>query len=336
MYKLYIGVDIGGTKCAVSIGKVVRGSKESKKVKILEKTAFPTEEKKSPLITINEIIVICRNLVQKYENQGEIRGVGISCGGPLDENKGIILSPPNLPNWDGIHIVNQIVQVLKIPVHIQNDANACAIAEWKFGAGIGTENMIFLTFGTGLGAGLILNGKLYSGSNSMAGEVGHIRLTETGPVGYMKEGSFEGYCSGGGIKDLCRVIAEKEHGKGVASVFLDKKLYLLEELSAKIIFEYAKTGNVFAKEVIELCGKYLGKGISILIDILNPEKIVLGSIFAREEELLKPIMQDWIRKEALTQSASACQVVSAGLGETIGDVAALTVAVYHDECNCIT
>ena len=122
--------------------------------------------------------------------------IGISCGGPLDSRRGVIMGPPNLPGWDDVYIVRQIENHYGVQAHLQNDANACAVAEWKFGAGRGKQNVVFMTFGTGLGAGLILDGKLYSGTNDNAGELGHIRLDRFGPVGFGKAGSFEGFCSG--------------------------------------------------------------------------------------------------------------------------------------------
>lgn len=94
--------------------------------------------------------------------------------------KWIILSPPNLPNWDRIDVLTPLRDRFQVPVSVQNDANACALAEWKWGAGIGTNNMVFLTFGTGMGAGFILDGRLYTGTNDMAGEVGHVRLEQRG------------------------------------------------------------------------------------------------------------------------------------------------------------
>jgi glucokinase len=106
--------------------------------------------------------------------------IGISSGGPLDRKTGVIYSPPNLPGWDEVPISELFYKKFKIPVVIQNDANACALAEWKFGAEKGFRNIIFLTFSTGLGAGLILDGKFYSGTNDMAGDVGHIRLENIG------------------------------------------------------------------------------------------------------------------------------------------------------------
>ncbi|MBQ7292692.1 MAG: ROK family protein, partial [Clostridia bacterium] len=182
---MYIGIDIGGTKCAVVLGDS-NG--------ILKKVAFKTEECKQ---TITKILDIA-------ESFGTADAVGISCGGPLDSGRGVIMSPPNLPDWDNIPIVKLVSDRLGIPAYLQNDANACALAEWRFGAGRGTQNMAFLTFGTGLGAGLILNGRLVDGANGMAGEIGHIRLTDDGPTGYGKAGSAEGYCSGGGIARLGR------------------------------------------------------------------------------------------------------------------------------------
>ena len=105
--------------------------------------------------------------------------------------------PPNHPGWDAVPVTEYISERLSVPAFLQNDANACTVAEWKFGAGKGTRNLIFLTFGTGLGAGLILDGRLYEDANGLAGEAGHIRLAENGPLGYGKFGSFEGFCSGG-------------------------------------------------------------------------------------------------------------------------------------------
>lgn len=188
---MYIGLDIGGTKCAVISADDVGN--------ILTRVAFPTKSVGETLALFNE--EIDRLLESKAEND-ELKAIGISCGGPLDETKGVILSPPNLPGWDEITIVQDLEARYHVPARLRNDANACALAEWRFGAGRGTENMIFLTFGTGMGAGLILNGRLYSGTNGNAGEVGHMRLENEGPVGYHKKGSFEGFCSGGGIARL--------------------------------------------------------------------------------------------------------------------------------------
>ena len=180
----YIGIDIGGTKCAVVKGNLEEG--------VREKIAFPT---RGAAETLEEIFSAVRKLMPAS-------AIGVSCGGPLDETRGIIMSPPNLPDWDNIHVTDMLEAEFGVKAYLCNDANACALAEWRFGAGRGFDNVVFLTFGTGLGAGLILDGKLYSGTNGNAGEVGHIRLADNGPIGYGKRGSFEGFCSGGGISRL--------------------------------------------------------------------------------------------------------------------------------------
>ena len=141
-----------------------------------------------------------------------------------------------MPDWDNIPIVEIIKNHFGCPVHLQNDANACAVAEWKFGAGRGKNNVVFLTFGTGLGAGLILDGKLYRGASNMAGEAGHIRLASFGPVGYGKAGSFEGFCSGGGIAQLGRMYAQEKLQMGKRVSFCGS-ISELDSITAKSIAE---------------------------------------------------------------------------------------------------
>ena len=181
---MIVGIDISGTKCAVVTGDT-KGNIFNKTV--IKTTTFPQ--------TYAAIIEIIKTL-STFET------IGISCGGPLDEEKGVILSPPNLPDWDRVEIIKDLTALFNVPTKIRNDANACALAEYTFGAGKGCKNMVFLTFGTGMGAGIVTNGKLYGGTNGNAGEIGHIRMAKNGPVGYGKIGSFEGFCSGQGIRQL--------------------------------------------------------------------------------------------------------------------------------------
>lgn len=298
-----LGIDIGGTKCAVVWG--------NENGEIIKKEKFATMDCDSTIA----------KLIETAKSDLNFEAIGISCGGPLDSGNGIIKSPPNLPGWDNIEIVNILKNEFGVPVFLKNDADACALAEWKYGAGKGTQHMLFLTFGTGLGAGLILGGRLYSGACDMAGEVGHIRLSDFGPVGYGKSGSFEGFCSGGGIAQLGNTVAKENSQMGHPVSFADG------EITAKSIAESAKNGDKDALSVYYLCGKMLGKGLSILIDILNPEMIVLGSIFQRSEDLLREEMEKVIEKETLALSRGACKIVPAQLGDSLGDVAALCVAV---------
>ena len=291
----YIGIDIGGTKCAV-----VRGDLDG----ITEKIRFETT---TPDATLSAIFSAIESLLPADS-------IGISCGGPLDEERGVIMSPPNLPGWDNIHITDMLYDRFGIPAYLCNDANACALAEWKFGAGRGCRNMIFLTFGTGLGAGMILDGRLYSGTNGMAGEVGHIRLSDDGPVGFGKRGSFEGFCSGGGIAQLARLFASNAIENGHPFCWAQN----YDEIS-KITTKYVAIFRESAKR--------LGFGLSILIDILNPERIIIGSVYQRCESLFYPEMIKVIEREALSQSLSVCRILPAALGDEIGDLAAISVAM---------
>jgi len=310
-----LGFDIGGTKCAVMTADYENGQ-----ITLLDKKKIDTDRSLSPYEIINRLISLADEICHKKPE-----AVGISCGGPLDSKRGVILSPPNLPGWDNIPIVEIIKNHFGVPVHLQNDANACAVAEWKFGAGKGKNNVVFLTFGTGLGAGLILDGRLYSGTNDNAGEVGHIRLEKSGPVGYGKVGSFEGFCSGGGIAQLGFMMAVDAVKKGVSPAYYTEGM-TPNEVTAKTIADAANAGDKTALEVYRTCGEHLGRGLSIIIDILNPEIIVIGSVFARAQNLLWDSARAVIEKEALPLSANVCRVVPAQLCEQIGDYAAIAIA----------
>ncbi len=314
---LYLGFDIGGTKCSIVLG--------DEDYHIHEKITFPTRTARGYKAILGEFTGKSRKLLQKYESN-RLAGIGISCGGPLDSERGLILSPPNLPGWDRVPIVDIFRKEFNVEVKVQNDANACALAEWKMGAGAGTRNMLFLTFGTGMGAGLILNGQLYSGTNDLAGEVGHIRLAEDGPVGFGKAGSFEGFCSGGGIARLAGTIIKKKLQRGEPVAFCPTEKQA-GEITAKTLFEAALSGDPVALEIVGISASYLGKGLAILIDILNPECIVIGSIYTRNEALLKPYIEQELGKEAIPGARKVCEIRPAALGEEIGDFAALCVAL---------
>ncbi|MDD3108204.1 MAG: ROK family protein [Alistipes sp.] len=321
-----VGIDIGGTKCAVVLGR-----KTTEGIEILAKERFPTERQGYATVIDRFFLEVDQLLSTHGVTLSEVEAFGISCGGPLDSQRGVIMSPPNLPGWDNVPIVELFEKRFGVKTGIQNDANACALAEWQFGAGRGTRNMIFLTFGTGMGAGLVLNGALYSGTNDMAGEVGHMAMRPFGPVGYGKAGSFEGFCSGSDIEQLARTRAQEALQMG-SSVGYCPTAADLERITARSVAEAASSGDPDAVEVYRTSGKLLGEGLSLLIDLLNPEVIVIGSIFARAHDLLWPKAEQVIRKQALGYAREVCRVVPARLGESIGDYAALSVAAYRAMC----
>lgn len=318
--EILLGIDIGGTKCAVVLALACDGEPQ-----ILGKECF-LSSLGNPDKTIETFFEKIECLLEKNKIlASEIKSIGISCGGPLDSELGIIQSPPNLPKWDNIEITKIFSQRFGVPAFLENDANACALAEWLYGAGKACSDMIFLTFGTGLGAGLIMGGKLQRGANGNAGEVGHVRLEKFGPVGYAKEGSFEGFCSGSGIAQLGATKARELLQSGKKCSFC-ADISKLGDITAKDIAMSAENACQDAIDVLATSGKFLGKGLSMLVDILNPQKIVIGSVFARAEKFLRPAMEREMEKESLLPSRLACEVVAAKLGEKIGDIAALSVA----------
>ena len=318
------GIDIGGTKCAVSLGVSVDGG-----MTVIAKRRFPTVG--APAEVLEQFMVHLEELMA--ENRiSQLTAIGISCGGPLDSKTGLILSPPNLPGWDGIDVLRPFERRFGLRVGLQNDANACALAEWQWGAGKGCDNMVFLTFGTGMGAGLILNGRLYSGTNDLAGEVGHLRLEDDGPVGFGKKGSFEGFCSGGGIAQLAQSMVRSRLQAGETPLLCPDRREL-PNLTAEKVGEAAQMGDALALEIFQIVGKQLGRGLALLVDILNPQKIIIGSIYGRQLAILEPIVMDELRRQALPQSLAVCSIEPAGLGEQVGDLAALSVARYVQMSN---
>jgi glucokinase len=331
---LLAGIDIGGTKCAVCLG---RPGDQGDGLELLAREAFPTPPGPEPaLAALGD--ALWRLLETERQNPGRrqaasgageagsrLAAIGVSCGGPLDGARGLILSPPNLPGWDRVDVLTPFRQRFGVPAALQNDANACALAEWRWGAGRGCRSLVFLTFGTGMGAGLILDGRLYVGASDMAGEVGHVRLAEDGPPGYGKRGAFEGFCSGGGIARLARQRAEAAIGAGRPPAFCPTP-DALPGVTAEKVALAAQQGDGLALEIFDTVGQYLGRGLALIVDVLNPERIVVGSIYARQRALLEPVALRVLREEAHPHALAACQVVPSALGEHVGDYAGLAVA----------
>lgn len=306
MTKIF-GIHIGGTTCGVSLAN--RAGHPEKSLSIPTGAPGPTLEKIFAALA-------------EYQPDAESH-IGVACGDPLDFRKGIIQAPPNLPEWEDVRIVDQLREKFGCKAYLMNDANAGALAEWRFGAGKGCQNLIFLTFGTGMGAGLILDGRLYEGTTGSAGEVGHVRVAPDGPVGYGKEGSFEGFCSGGGIAQLAKAWAYEREGE------VPFNPGSIEDITARHVGEAAIAGDDSAQEILRISGEKLGAGLALLVDLLNPEKIILGSIYSRCRPYLEPAMRLVLEKEALARPLGVCEIVPSELDEAIGHYSALSVAPYR-------
>ncbi|MBR5547833.1 MAG: ROK family protein [Clostridia bacterium] len=308
MSRLLVGLDIGGTKCAVIAGLM----NEQGDITIEAREAFPTPK------TQEEAIQHLGDLAERMTAGRKIAAIGISAGNPMDAEKGMLLNPPNLPGWTGISMTDRMTERFHAPARMENDANACALAEYRLGAGKGCTNMVFITFGTGFGAGLVLDGRLYRGTTGCAGELGHWRLSDDGPSGYGKLGSFEGFCSGGGMAQLAQTVALRYIQNGTPPDY--------QQYDVKTVAQAARAGDAAALEVFEICGNKLGQGLALVCDLLDVERIVLGSIYARCEDLLVKPMRKVLDRETLPNQTA---VLPAALGEQIGDYAALTIAAME-------
>jgi len=316
-----VGINIGGTNCSVSLADL--------EARLVDRVVFSTREFRGPQETIkNTNRLACRLIERCLRNGGRAPlAVGISCGGPLDSRRGTVLSPPNLPGWDDLPVVDMVHRATGLPAYLENDANAGALAEFRFGAGKGFSNVVFLTFGTGMGAGIILDGALYRGTSDLAGEIGHVRMTEDGPIGYGKAGSFEGYCSGSGIANMARAAAREILSSGAQCAFCADP-DSVGAIEARDVAAAAASGDADALRLLEISAGYLGRGLAILVDILNPECIVIGSIYTRNIRFFKPIIERVLAEECLPRSLEVCSILPSALGEQVGDFGAISVALY--------
>jgi glucokinase len=311
---LFIGVDVGGTKTAVVLSH--------EPPHVIFRAEFATEPERGPAHALDRIVELAREAIATAGGGATLRSIGVSCGGPLNHITGVIHTPPNLPTWVDVPIKQILETAFDVPCHLENDANAGALAEHRYGAGAGCQQMAFLTMGTGLGAGLILNGQLFYGASAMAGEIGHVRLTPGGPRGYNKEGSVEGWASGAGVAQHGAATLREALSAGETTTLAAH----LHGLSAKDIGMAAQAGDPVAMRIVANAGSKLGEAIAILVDVINPERVVVGGLALRLGDLLLDPARRVMRQEALAEAASVCTIVPASLGESIGDVAALCAA----------
>jgi glucokinase len=319
MNKCLVGVDIGGTKTAIVIASQPPVS--------LARVEFPTLPDLGPERAVELIKKGIHQLLGSAGiDESGLGGIGVSCGGPLDRITGVIQAPPNLSTWVDVPIISILQHEFAVQCRLENDANAGAVAEHRFGAGQGTRHMVFLTMGTGIGAGIIADGRLYHGASDLAGEIGHVRLSPSGPVGHNKSGSVEGWASGGGMAQVAYQEVATAIDSGEATI-LSRNFHDSGIVTAKDVADAAQQGDELAKRIIHRTGTRLGEALAIVVDLLNPERIVIGGLAMRLGESLLAPARLAMQREALAPSAKDCQIVPAGLGEGIGDVAAICVAM---------
>ena len=317
MNSYVVGIDIGGTKLATVVA--------DGNGKILQKARKPTEAEKGPQHTVQRLLEMVDETIHSAGLKCEhISGIGVSCGGPLDTKTGVIYSPPNLPGWDAVPLKDIIEAEFHIPTVIENDANAGALAEWRFGGGRGYNYVLYMTMSTGIGGGIVVNGQIYHGANDSAGEVGHQILLPDGPLcGCGKRGCLEALCSGPSIARRAKAAIREQPNTKILD-FADEGI---DAVRSEHVLEAARAGDALATSLMEETAYYMGWGIANLANILNPEIVLIGTIaVAAGDFLLEPIRQT-VADMAMARPAEVVKVMPAQLGNAVGDLAAISLVI---------
>jgi glucokinase len=305
-----IGIDVGGTN--VKIALVEDG-------KIIYSNTVPTYANMGYEYTINNIKETIKTLMKETNTTSkDIEGIGFDFPGQVDYKTGVVKLAPNIPGWVNVPIAKMIEDEFHIPTRIDNDVRCAALGELKYGAGKGCENFVCITVGTGIGSGLVINGQLVRGAANAAGEIGHIKLQiNGGPIcGCGDTGCLEAFASGPSI-----VAMANEYLKGGKSAKF-RELAGDGEITPYIVAKAAEAGDPVAKRIFEIIGEYVGMGLVSVINLLNPEKVIIGGGVAESGELLLEPIRRTIQARAMVVARNSVEIVPAQLGNSAGVIGA--------------
>ena len=311
MKKYRIGVDIGGTNIKIALvdfeGKIVYSN------------TIPTRAELGYEAGVNNIKQAIKDLQQETgANNSSIEAIGFGLPGQIDYKEGVVKNLPNIPGWINIPLSKMIEEEFNIPTKLDNDVRCAALGELNFGAGKGCDNLICITVGTGIGSGIILNGKLVRGANNAAGEIGHIKMTMNGgPLcGCGDYGCFEAYASGPSI-----VTMAKEYISGGKSAKY-KEMASDGIITPYIVAQAAIQGDAVSIQIFKQMGKIIGTGLASVVNLLNPEKIIIGGGVADAGDILLEPIRKTILDRAMPIQGSNVKVVPAQLANTAGVIGA--------------
>ncbi len=311
MGKNRIGIDVGGTNVKIAL--------VDEKGKIKYSNSVPTRAEMGYEYTVNNIKQAIYDLLKETKLEPKnIEGIGFGFPGQVDYKSGIVRLAPNIPGWVDVPIAKLIEDEFHIPTRVDNDVRCAALGELNFGAGKGCENLICITVGTGIGSGLIVNGKLVRGASNAAGEIGHIKLQmNDGPIcGCGDTGCLEAFASGPSIV----AMAEDYIRGGKSTKF--REMANSNPITPYIVCEAAKAGDPVAKRIFTIIGEYIGIGMASVVNLLNPEKIIVGGGVADAGEILMTPLKETLKKRAMKIAGEAVEVVPAQLGNTAGVIGA--------------
>ena len=316
MSDILAGIDIGGTKIGVCLGDATG--------RVIAAQQFPLDGAAPAGDVLDRAVTLLNEMVQRHD-VGSPVALGVPCPGPIDYASRSFVDPPNMPAWHGVRIVEELERRFDGPVAMMNDANAMALAEWKWGAAAGAHTIIALTMSTGMGAGFILDGHLFEGPLGLAGEIGHVRLRDDGPVGFGKRGSVEGYLSGPGMLQVAEAEARLCRQTGEPTRLHEPGLTVAR------LCELAHEDDA-ARRVIDRVADELGRLLAMLVDVLNPEIIVLGTIGTAHFELFEPRARAVIERESIERAAKLVRIHPSGLVDRSSQ-SALAVAARATEAS---
>jgi glucokinase len=302
-----LGLDIGGTKLAA--GVVDRAGRVHSFV------VAPTDAERGPNNGLERLVALGRRAVGESGFEwDDIGSVGIGCGGPLDSARGVLLAPLHLPGWTDVPITDLIEEAYARPATLENDATAAAAGEYRYGAGVGTCNMVYLTISTGVGGGVVLGGRLFRGTTGNGGELGHVTVDWHGRRcrGCGRLGCLEAYVSG-------TSIAERAREAG------------LDVDSASDVVDLAGAGDAVARAVWDETIEALACGVTSIVNLFEPERVVIGGGVTRAREQLVAPVRERVLAGALAPAGHAVDVVQSALGDTVGVVGAAAVADERTE-----
>ncbi len=312
-----VGVDLGGTNI-VAGAMPVDGSREY----AIRTQATGAEDGADVVMDrIGQMVqdVIAATRAETGAALADFLGVGIGAPGPLDRERGVVIVTPNL-GWTNFPLRQALADRVGLPAAIDNDANCATLGEWWCGAAKGGRNVVGLTIGTGIGGGLILNGALYHGSSDVAGEIGHTTIDSTGRrCKCGNYGCLEAYASGPAIAERAReALAGEEPSLLVGMVGGD-----LSRMTARTVYDAASAGDPIAQEVVRETARFLGAGVANLLNIFNPDVVVLaGGVTEAGEALFTPLRAE-VRRRAFRPAVAACRIVPGALAGTAGVVGAV-------------
>jgi glucokinase len=318
-----LGIDLGGTKIlSLCLDEALRAAGRDLR---------PTDADQGPAAVIERLVASALAAA----GDKPIVCAGVSTPGPCDLERGIVTTPPNLPGWRNVPLARRLQKRLGVPTWIENDANAAAVAEHRLGAGRGAKHMLLVTVGTGIGGGLILDGRLYRGASGAAGEVGHMQLDPAGRVcGCGRRGCLEALASGLALTaDAAEIVAAEPQGilARIAASQRGGRTGWAPLPDAPVLLLAAEAGDAAAAAAIERAGRYLGAGLTNLVDIFNPEVIVIaGSLRKLGDRYLGPA-RAVVQREAFRQHRADVRIVEAALGDDAAASGAALIALERRE-----